>query len=807
MLILNDEHFLFLHKIATNLKKCLFLLFSTLVFYITNAQDKFTLSGNITDISSNETLISVNILIPELQTGTITNEYGFYSITLPEGTYKVIISYLGFQSIEETIKFNKNNTKNYQLTESTEQLDEVLISEDIEKLNIRKAQMSVNKLEISTIKQLPVVFGEVDVVKSITLLPGVTNAGEGSSGFNVRGGSVDQNLILLDEATIFNSSHLFGFFSVFNPDAIKDIKLYKGGIPAKYGGRVSSVLDIYQKEGNSNEFHMNGGIGLVSSRLLAEGPIKKEKGAFLFGGRSSYAHLFLPLFDLDNIAYFYDLNTKLNYKLNDNNNIFLSGYFGRDVFEIANSFENTYGNSVLNFRWNHLFSDKLFSNLSLIYSDYTYDLKLNFVEFDWDSGITNFNVKYDFKHYLDDKFKLEYGLNSIYYKFNPGKISPTNETSGINEFKLTDKYAFENALYIDANHKVSERLNLSYGFRFSSFLRLGQDELNTYQNNQAVTFNDEIQIYEKANPTGTETFKRSDVIKSFANIEPRAALSYVINDNTSIKVSYNRMSQYLHLLSNTSSPTPLDVWTPSGTFVKPQLLDQFAIGYFKTFKDNAFSLEVESYFKTIKNRIDYIDGADLIANNAIEQVILNGRARAYGLEVLLKKNEGKLKGWFSYTLAKSEQQTKGRTSAETGINNGEWYNTPYDKTHDFSVTANYEFSNKWTFNANLIYQTGQPTTYPIGQYEYNGIIIPNYGPRNADRLPSYHRLDLSVNYIPKPKSTKKFKTEWVFGIYNVYNRRNATSITFRQNRMTGTNEAVRLSIFGIVPAISYNFKF
>ena len=788
--------------------RTLFLLFCSLIFTISiTAQQKYTLSGTISDIASNETLISVNILIPELQTGTITNEYGFYSITLPEGTYKVIISYLGFKSMEETITLDQNITKNYQLEESAEFLDEVVITEDIEKLNIRKAQMSINKLSINTIKQMPVVLGEVDVIKSITLLPGVTNAGEGSSGFNVRGGSVDQNLILLDEATIFNSSHLFGFFSVFNPDAIKDIKLYKGGIPAKYGGRVSSVLDIYQKEGNSNEFHMNGGIGLVSSRLLAEGPIKKEKGAFLFGGRSSYAHIFLPLFDIDNIAYFYDLNTKLNYKINDNNNIYLSGYFGRDVFEIANSFENTYGNAVFNFRWNHLFSEKLFSNLSLIYSDYSYDLKLNFVEFDWESGITNFNVKYDLKHYIDDAFKLEYGLNSIYYKFNPGQIEPTTETSGINPFKLIDKYAFENAIYIDANHKVSDRLNLSYGVRLSSFLRLGQDELNRYTNDQAVVFNDEIQIYEKADPIGTDTFSRSDVIESFANIEPRAALSYVINDNTSIKASYNRMSQYLHLLSNTSSPTPLDVWTPSGKYVKPQLLDQFAIGYFKTFKDNAYSLEVESYFKTIKNRIDYIDGADLIANNAIEQVILNGRARAYGLEVLFKKNEGKLKGWLAYTLSRSEQQTRGRNATETGINNGEWYNTPFDKTHDLSITANYEWNEKWTFNANLLYQTGQPTTYPIGQYEYNGIIIPNYGLRNEDRLPAYHRLDLSVNYTPKPNSTKRFKTEWVFGIYNVYNRRNATSITFRQNRMNGVNEAVRLSIFGIVPAVSYNFKF
>jgi len=781
----------------------LFILCPTILL----AQDKFTISGTLTDNESNETLIGVNIIVPDLQTGTVTNEYGFYSLTLPSGTYKIQISYLGFKTITETIVLNKDLSKNYKLSESAESLDEVVIEENIGKLNIKKPQMSVNSLSINTIKQLPVVLGEVDVIKSITLLPGVTNAGEGSSGFNVRGGAADQNLILLDEATIFNSSHLFGFFSVFNPDAIKDIKLFKGGIPAKYGGRVSSVLDIYQKEGNSNTFHINGGIGLVSSRLLAEGPIKKEKGSFLIGGRSSYAHLFLPLFDLDNIAYFYDLNTKLSYRLNDSNSIFLSGYFGRDVFSISDSFENTYGNSVINFRWNHLFSDKLFSNLSLIYSDYDYDLELSFVEFDWQSGISNFNVKYDLKNYINNNFKLEYGLNSIYYKFNPGEINPTTEDSGINHFKLIDKYAFENAIYIDAEQKLNDNLSVSYGARFSIFHRLGQDELNIYENNQALNFNSELQIYEKADPISTQSYNHSDVIESFANFEPRFSLAYQLSNNSSIKASYNRMSQYLHLLSNTSSPTPLDVWSPSGKYIKPQILDQVAIGYFKTFSDNNYSLEVESFYKTIDNRIDYIDGADLIANNAIEQVILNGEARAYGLEVLFRKNEDRFKGWLAYTLSKSEQRTPGRTNEETGINNGEWYRTAFDKTHDISLTTSYELNKKWTFNSNFLFQTGQPATFPNGQYQYNDLIIPSFEIRNSSRLPSYHRFDISANYNPNPQSTKRWKSEWVFGIYNIYNRRNAASISFRENRISGNNEAVRLAIFGIAPSVSYNFKF
>jgi len=789
-----------------NIILCFLFIFSFSTISI-KAQEKFTLNGTISEEKSNESLIGVSIYFPELQTGTTTNEYGFYSITLPKGTYKIIISYLGFNTIVESIIFSENITKNFNLTDALENLDEIVITQNVENLNIQAPQMSVNRLTSGTIKDIPVVLGESDIIKAITLLPGVTNAGEGSSGFNVRGGSADQNLILLDEATIYNSSHLFGFFSVFNPDAIKDIKLYKGGIPARYGGRVSSVLDIYQKDGNSKEFHANGGIGIVSSRLLIEGPLKKDKGSFLLGGRSSYAHLFLPLFDINNIAYFYDLNTKLSYKVNDNNNIYLSGYFGRDVFKINDSFENTYGNSVLNFRWNHLFSDKLFSNLSLIYSDYYYGLKLNFVEFDWVSGIQNFNIKYDFKHYISNTFKLQYGLNSIYYKFNPGDINPSTSTSGINPFKLIDKYAFENAFYVDAEQKVSDKFAIAYGLRFSSFLRLGQNELNIYENNQPVVFNDDFKIYEKAEPIGTETFERSDVIAKFFNLEPRLSLSYLINSNNSVKASYNRMSQYLHLLSNTSSPTPLDVWTPSGKYIKPQLLDQFAVGYFKNFNDNTYSLEVESFYKTVKNRIDYIDGANLIANNAIEQVILNGKARAYGLELLLKKNEGKFKGWLAYTLSKSEQQTEGRTPTELGINNGNWYRTPYDKTHDVSFTGSYELNNKWKLNTNFLLQTGQPATFPNGQYVYNGISIPNYSARNSDRLPSYNRLDFSATYSPKPEKIRGWQSYWVFGIYNVYNRKNAASIAFGQNEETKLNEATQFSIFGIVPSISYNFKF
>ncbi|KOY53176.1 TonB dependent/ligand-gated channel [Polaribacter dokdonensis DSW-5] len=779
---------------------------STISLY---SQEKVTVSGTVYDNANNETLIGVSIYFPELNAGTSTNEYGFYSLTIPKGTYKIQISYLGFTSISEQIILTDNVTKNYKLNEEAESLGEIIIESDIEKLNVRTPQMSVNKLTSSTIKKIPVVLGEADIIKSLILLPGVTSAGEGASGFNVRGGAADQNLILLDEAIVFNSSHLFGFFSVFNPDVIKDVKLYKGGIPARFGGRLSSVLDIYQKEGNSKEFNLTGGIGLVSSRLLAEGPIEKEKSSFVVAGRASYAHLFLPLFDNDNKAYFYDLNSKINYRFNDRNNVFLSTYFGKDVFGINDSFVNDYGNTVLNLRWNHLFSDKIFSNLSLIYSDYFYGLTLDFVGFEWDSGITNFNLKYDFKHYLNEKFTLTYGINNIYIKFNPGEIIPNRADSGIQAEKLTDKYANEFAAYLAAEQKINDKLTVQYGVRFSNFTRLGQDEINVYADNNPVIYNEEFKRYESAEAIGTESYSRSDVLASFQNFEPRLSLSYLLNNDTSIKMSYNRMAQYLHLLSNTNSPTPLDVWAPSGQFIKPQLLDQYALGYFKSIKNGDYSLETEVFYKDIQNRIDYINGANLVANNEIETVILNGQARAYGLEVLLKKNEGDFKGWLAYTLSRSEQQTLGRTPNEPGINSGEWYSTPFDKTHDISLNGSYELSKKWTFNANFLFQTGQPTNYPVGQYEISGLNVPIYDDnrRNADRLPAYHRLDISATLTPEKNKNRRWQSEWVFGIYNLYGRQNAASINFSQNRETFRNEAVQTSIFGLVPSVTYNFKF
>ena len=789
------------------MKKRLLIFWMIFFSLIGFSQEKVTLSGKVIDSNNNETLIGVLVEIPVLKFSTFTNEYGFFSLTVPPGSYTIQARTIGYETKNIQISIQENSKITIEIAANAKELAAVVVSKNPSRINIHKPEMSVNKIAISTLKKMPAILGEIDILKSITTLPGVTNAGEGQSGFNVRGGAADQNLILLDEATVYNSSHLFGFFSVFNADAIKDLKLYKGGIPARFGGRVASVLDIYQKEGNSKTYNLSGGIGLISSRLMAEGPLVKDKGSFLVAGRSSYAHLFLKLTNNKNSAYFYDLNTKLSYKLNDNNKLYLSGYFGRDVFSLNNSFVNTYGNTVFNLRWNHLFSDKLFSNASMIYSDYYYGLTLDFVGFDWDSGIKNYNFKYDLKHYLTDRIKLFYGANAIYYDFNPGKIVPSNTSTGINPNQLDKKYAFEPAVYFDVEQQLSDKLSINYGLRYSLFYRLGQQEINTYANNQAVIFNTEQQIYEKAIPTGSVYYGSNETIAKFNNLEPRLAIAYVLDENQSLKMSYNRMTQYLHLISNTQSPTPLDIWAPSDHFIKPQVLDQMALGYFAEFNDGKYSLEIESFYKKIKNRLDYIDGADLIANKAIEQVVLNGNARAYGLEILVRKNEGKFNGWLSYTLSRSEQQTPGRNLLESGINNGAWYKTGWDKLHNLSLTSMYKWNEKWSFSSIFTLQSGQPVTYPNGQYQYQGITIPTYGLRNENRLPTYHRLDLSATLNPNKNKDRNWQGEWVFGIYNVYSRKNAASISFRQNQDSGNNEAVRLSIFGVVPSVTYNFKF
>lgn len=788
------------------------VVFTLFLFFVSAgiAQQKHTVSGVLKDGSNGETLFGATVFLKGTSVGTTTNEYGFYSLTAPEGDYILIISYTGFNSVEKPITLRKNLKVNIELNEEVAQLNEVVVTaKESKKVNVRSPQMSVAKLSTKTIKQIPTVLGEVDIIKSIQLLPGVTNAGEGASGFNVRGGAEDQNLVLLDEAVIYNSSHLFGFFSVFNADAVKDIKLYKGGIPARFGGRVSSVLDIRQKEGNRKNLKLSGGIGLISSRLTIEGPTVKDKGSFLISGRTSYAHLFMKLREetKDNSIKFYDLNFKTNYEIDENNQLYLSGYYGNDDVNFGNVFTNSYGNITANLRWNHIFNDKIFSNLSLIYSKYFYDLEIDFVGFEWKSNISNYNLKYDFNYYFNDYYKINFGVSGIYYDFNPGRLIPSSVDSGINANSLDKKHAFEAGIYIGLEQKLTDDLTAQYGIRYSNFMRLGEQTLNEYAHDLPVIYNANLNIYKSASSIGTTAYNRGERIANFGNLEPRLALSYRLNKKSSVKVSYNRIAQYLHLISNTASATPLDIWAPSGKFIKPQLANQYAIGYFKNFKDNLFSLEVETYYKTIKNRIDYIDGAELIAQNAIETQILFGKSRSYGLELLLRKNKGNFTGWIAYTLSKAEQQTTGGAAGGLGINNGKWYDTAYDRTHDFSFTGNYKWNHKWSFGANFVFQTGRPVTYPNGQFQYNGISVPTYSGRNENRLPAYHRLDISATLTPLKNKNRKWKSEWVFGIYNLYGRKNAASISFGQNYDTNVNEATRTSIFGFMPAVTYNFKF
>ncbi len=771
-------------------------------------QTTHTISGSITDKSNGETLFGASVFLTGTTIGGITNEYGFYSITAPEGEYVLNISYIGYTDVNTTINLNEDLKLDIEISEFSTELEEVVVTaEEPERAILRKPEMSVVKMNVGTVKKMPVVLGEVDILKSLQMLPGVTNNGEGTGGFHVRGGAQDQNLVLLDEAIIYNTSHMFGFFSVFNADAIKDVKLYKGGIPARFGGRVSSVLDIRQKDGNSKNFALTGGIGLISSRLTAEGPIFGDKGSFLIAGRRSYVDLILKAAGEDNSVMFYDLNLKTNYSINRNNKLFLSGYFGRDAFEFANNFENSYGNASGNLRWNHIFNDRLFSNLSLIASQYDYDLNFDQEEFEWVSSITNYNLKYDLKYYLSDAFSLDFGINGIYYDFDPGQVRPTAPTSPVNPLTLDQKRAFESGVYVNAEHKLTPKLTAQYGLRYSAFSRLGGQPITEYANGQPVVYNSTLGIYQRGVAIGETNFAKKDAIETFGNFEPRVSLAYLLNENSSVKAGFSRAAQYIHLLSNTSSVTPLDVWTPSGPFIEPQLSNQYALGYFRNFLNKEYSLEVEAYYKTVDNRIDYIDGSELIGQNTIETEILNGEMRAYGLEFLLRKNEGDLTGWIAYTLSKSEQRTPGGTAGGPGINNGEWYNAFFDRTHDISISGSYRLNDSWSFGTNLVFQTGRPVTYPNGQYEYEDLSIASYAARNSDRLPAYHRMDVSINYIPRKYKNKRFKGEWVLSVYNLYHRKNAAAISFGQNLETGANEATRTAIFGIVPSLTYNFKF
>ncbi|BDD11503.1 collagen-binding protein (plasmid) [Fulvitalea axinellae] len=772
------------------------------------AQQKHTLSGTLYDHAKGEPLVGATVHFDGTTIGDITDDKGRYSLAAPAGKYKLVVNYLGYQPIEKLITLDKAQTFDAKLKSDLTKLDAVVVrGEGQQAVDIRTPQMGVNKISSKKIKEIPAVLGEVDIIKSIQLLPGVTSNGEGDGGFNVRGGAGDQNLVLLDGATVYNTAHLFGFFSVFNADAISGIELYKGAAPAKYGGRASSVLNINHKDGEDDSIHLAGGIGILSSRLAVEGPTFKDKGTFLLAGRASYANVFLRLANFGSYAGFYDLNLKTDYRISDKDKIVLSGYFGDDSMELEDAFKNVYGNLSGTLAWKRAFNESVYGEMSLVFSRYRYNFQIFGQSIDWTAGVYDYKAGYDLAYAVNDKLNLDFGLSSIYHVFKPGDVVPTSPDSDINAFEVDQKYALENGVYTNAEHELSDKVTVQYGIRLSNFLRMGKEDISLYENDLPVYYNSELGIYESADPSGVKGYASGKVSKSFWYPEPRLGISVQLNPTSSVKAGYNRMVQYLHLISNTASITPLDVWAPSGQYIDPQIADQYAVGFFKNFKEEKYSLEIEAYYKTVQNRIDYIDGAELIAQERIETQILNGEARAYGLEVLLRKNQGRLTGWIAYTLAKSEQRALGGDAGGPGINKGEWYNTAYDRTHDLSVTGTLKVNEKWSLGGNFAFQTGRPVTYPNGKFEYNDLSVATYSQRNADRLPVYHRLDVSATLRPTPKKGKRWKGEWVFSVYNLYNRMNAASISFAENTDTGVNEATKTSIFGIIPSVTYNFKF
>ena len=770
------------------MKKGILLALFTIVLLNGFAQNKYTISGYIKDASNGEELIGATVYIKEIQKGAMTNVYGFYSLTIPEGDYTIQYSYIGFNPQEFSIKLNESKSSNIELILNSQQLEEVVIKAQKEDYNIRSTEMGVVKLSPKDISAVPVLFGEKDLMKTLQLMPGVKSAGEGNSGFNVRGGSTDQNLILLDEATVYNASHLLGFFSVFNSDAIKDVKMIKGGGPAEYGGRLSSVLDIKMKEGNMKDYSVSGGLGLISSRLNIEGPIIEDKGSFMISGRRTYLDLFLGLSSDESLSntqlYFYDLNLKANYRINDKNRIYISGYFGQDKFGFDDMMGIDWGNATGTLRWNHLFNDRLFLNSSLIYSNYTYNINSDIGDnkLAIKSGISDINLKEDFTYYINPQNTLKFGVNITHHTFIPGEVSG-NEN--FNSYDQENDYAYESAAYISHKLSLSEKLKFEYGLRYSLFMVTGPGDIYTYDDNNNII--------------DTKTYKSNEIVESYGGFEPRFAANYTLNVNSSIKFAYSRNRQYLHLLSNSTSGTPMDAWIPSSNIVEPEIADQVSLGYFRNFLNNKIETSVEIYYKDMQNQLDYENGADLFLNPYIESQIVSGEGRSYGAEFLIKKNTGKFTGCLSYTYSKTEKRFD-------EVNSGDWYPTKYDKTHDISIVGMYQFNPKWNVSATWVYNTGNAVTFPSGKYEIEEQTVSYYTERNSYRMPDYHRLDIGATYTKQKKKGRE--ASWNFSLYNAYGRENAYTITFKESESDpNVTEAVQLSLFKWIPSITYNFKF
>lgn len=768
--------------------------FSFLFLLLANflAGQTHTISGYIKDGENGEELLGATVFIEETKTGTVTNAYGYYSLSLPAGTYNLRYSYIGYSDIKQTVKLTADIKKNIRMQIASEELKEVVVASEALDRNVTSSEMSTTKLDIRQIKSVPVLFGEQDILKTIQLMPGVKSAGEGSSGFFVRGGSADQNLILLDGAPVYNASHLLGFFSVFNSDAIKDAKLYKGGMPADYGGRLSSVLDIRMKEGNSQRFAAKGGIGTISSRLSVEGPIMKDKSSFLLSGRRTYADMFLKLSSDEtlnsNKLYFYDFNGKANYWINDNNRVFLSGYFGRDRFVFQDIFGIDWGNQTLSARWNHTFNNKLFMNFTGIYSNYDYAINLNWGDefMKIGSSIEDIIGKLDMQYFLSQKSNLHFGVSGTHHTFNPGFIE--TEGSAFDGKKLDLKYVFESNAYVSNEHKITDRLNATYGLRFANFSVIGPQTVFNYEYS--------------GGPYTEETYGKGEVIKSYNRLEPRLAASYKLAPTISMKASYAKNSQFLHLITSSSGASPTDYWLPSSANITYQTSDQVAGGVFKNFLDNMFETSIELYYKDMQNSIETRSGADIYVNEHIDTLMIFGKGFSYGAEFFIRKQLGKLTGWIGYTLSKTEQNFD-------EINEGKWFSVRHDRRHDISLVAVYNISKKVQLGASWVYNTGDWITMQKGIYEINGMEIPYYNVRNSDKMEDYHRMDLSctINFEKRKLAGLPFKSSLNISVYNVYNRKNPYFYQFEKDEDSGDKALMKYYLFPVLPSVTWNFEF
>jgi len=751
-----------------------------------------TISGFVRDAKNGETLTGAVIYPEEIPTvGIATNSYGYFSLTLPVGKYSLIVRFLGYKTKTISLDLKENTQMSFDMEEESVALKEITITGEKNNNNVVQSEL-ISKINVREIQNIPVILGEKDILKTIQLLPGVTPAGEGNAGFFVRGGGVDQNLILLDEAPVYDPSHLLGFFSTFNSDAIKDITLYKGGFPAEYGGRLSSVVDIKMNEGNNKEFHFSGGIGIIASRLAIEGPILKNKGSFMIAARRTYADVFLkflPHNGADSIAskstlYFYDLNMKANYQLSAKDRLYFSCYLGRDNFNLGGALGLNWGNVTATTRWNHIINDKFFSNTSLIFNRYSYNFNVAVGNLTMRviSEIKDWNLKEDLHFYLNSKNTIKFGFNSIYHTFVPSKV---DSTAFFRIRSMDNRFALENALYISDEQTISSHLKVSYGVRYSLFSSIGPGTVYTYDQVSDVV--------------DSATYRKGKIFNSYGGFEPRLLVNYIINDSVSVKASYARSRQYIHLLSNTTSTTPFDLWVPSNINILPEIADQYTLGYFRNFSNNMYETSVEVYYKTLQNQIDYRNGANLILNNKVESQLVFGKGWGYGAEFLIRKKYGKLTGWISYTLSKTKRQFP-------DINGGNVFLAKQDRPNNIAVVGMYELNAKLTFSATWIYISGNVVTFPSGRYLVDGNIVPYYTERNGYRMPDYHRLDIGLTW--QRKKTKRFESNWNFSVYNVYGRFNAYAINFQEDPNDPTKmQAVQLSLFRFVPAVSYNFKF